>query len=362
MRFLMMAAMLTAAGCDLPTEENRERQRDGGAPVGDAGASVDGGTSGGTDGAVPDGLVPEGDGGAPGDGAPRPDGAPVGDGGAGGDQGPDAALPDAGPHCEPEAEVCDGTDNDCDGEIDEELGVVYIPAGAFVDVDGEEAVTEAFCLGRTEVTGADYRACVEAGACDEPAAQLADCTWNVQPWDRGGAERPMNCLALGQVGQFLAWAGARLPTLAEWTKGYRGGCELRGDPAQCDEFDAPRYPWGDTPPPSCQIAALAIEQPPVDGEDPERIPGCGSDMLSHAGRYPAGTSPYGVLDMVGSLWEATDGCTGGTGPCQVWGYSYGNSPTQVSENTFRPQGWPAGAANRFIGFRIAADPGWRPPD
>ncbi len=154
---------------------------------------------------------------------------------------------------------------------------ISIPAGSFlmgcneaVDADchadekpSREVTLQAFEIHETEVTQDQYTACVVAGKCDAPLCA----------WDCTRANFPAGCLTWARAKQFCTFAGARLPTEAEWEKAARGS-------------DGRKYPWGNTEP-TCNEVNMS---------------GCG-DEADAVGSHPAGASPYGALDMAGNMVE-----------------------------------------------------------
>jgi formylglycine-generating enzyme required for sulfatase activity len=154
--------------------------------------------------------------------------------------------------------------------------VVYIPPGEFpmglsLYPGGNEypqhtVYLDGFWIGKYEVTMAQYRKCVEAGACDKTEELYA----------RKPEDCPVAYVNWSDAQNYAQWAGGRLPTEPEWEKAARG-------------TDGRTYPWGDVwDPKRCNTK---------DGGPGDTTP---------VGKYsPVGDSPYGVSDMAGNVWEWT---------------------------------------------------------
>jgi len=69
----------------------------------------------------------------------------------------------------------------------------------------------------TEVTVAQFRACVEAGGCD---ASTANASCNLG--DDARLQHPVNCIAYYGAEQYCTWAGGRICTEEEWLAACRG--------------------------------------------------------------------------------------------------------------------------------------------
>jgi eukaryotic-like serine/threonine-protein kinase len=190
--------------------------------------------------------------------------------------------------------------------VPEGTAVIGCPAAAGVDCGKPaEAVAtvelDTFEIDRTPVTVADYARCVRNDHCSANGLRVPFFRGEAQPevakfcnWDLAGREQhPINCVTWEQARQFCHWAGKRLPTGAEWEKAARGS-------------DGRLYPWGNSGftagPPRANIAdesARGLVRA-------RRIrPGYndGYGGTSPVGSYPEGASPYGVLDMVGNVWQ-----------------------------------------------------------
>lgn len=177
-------------------------------------------------------------------------------------------------------------------------GWVHIPAGNFEmgcnageldntcendEMPRHTVTLTAYCLQPTEVSVAMYRACDAANVCNgdpDVTGTNALCNWT---WGSGGREsHPLNCISWGDARQYCQqFMGGELPTEAQWEKGARGDADTR------------KFPWGDTPDPSCSQ--------------------CNWNQC-HSSNAPftwpvgylssgAGDSPYGLKDMAGNLWE-----------------------------------------------------------
>ena len=180
--------------------------------------------------------------------------------------------------------------------------MVWVTAGEFLmgsaDSDSQAVSDEkpqhtvslaGYWIDRTEVTNAQYRKFMDAGGYNRQE-YWTETGWawkqqnNVtQPkcGDYSGLDqstRPVVCVSWYEAVAYARWAGARLPTEAEWEKAARG-------------TDGRIFPWGNE--------ALDCNR--------SNYCGCGS-RPEPVGSYANGVSPYGAYDLAGNVceWVSTE--------------------------------------------------------
>jgi len=92
---------------------------------------------------------------------------------------------------------------------------------------------------------------------------------------------------------YSEWAGGSLPTEAQWEKAARGNT-------------LNIYPWGNNPDITRFHNELQIGGSARDNSQYIEDGSYNLNCSKPVGSYPAGVSPYGVMDMLGNFWEWCD--------------------------------------------------------
>ena len=188
---------------------------------------------------------------------------------------------------------------------------VFIPAGEFIiGWQGTDATIEVlpgpfpdflehtvfldgYWMDKYAVTNGQYQRCVEAGAC-RPCGQN-----NIPPQGRDYfteseyADYPVVNVSWYMARDYCTWVDRRLPSEAEWEKAARG-------------TDGRKYPWGNEPYTEDKANICDKYCPPAKrGTIANPNFNDGYPGPAPVGSYPAGASPYGLLDMAGNVWEWT---------------------------------------------------------
>ncbi len=204
--------------------------------------------------------------------------------------------------------------------------------------------TPAYAITRTPITNAQYAAFVAATG--HPAPDVDAATWRSYrlrhgysatrryAWadgrpPTGRGEHPVVLVSHGDARAYAAWLGGethrrwRLPTEDEWEKAARG-------------TDGGRFPWGEE-------------------FDPARLNShdAGAFATTPVGAYPAGASPFGLLDAAGQVFEWT-ATAAGPERYIVKGGSWDDKGCGVCRPAARHRR-PAAIKHILIGFRLVAD-------
>ncbi len=243
-------------------------------------------------------------------------------------------------------------------------GMVKIPGGSFdfrvsgVQIEGSNDVgvdvqfpwensprrhhnrkmdVKAYYIDKYPVTNADFKKFLEASHY-RPADDhnfLRD--WKGGTYPEGWGNKPVTWVSLEDARAYATWAGKRLPREWEWQLAAQG-------------TDGRLYPWGS------DWDATAVPAP--DKRREMREP-------TNVDAFPKGASQFGVMDLVGNVWQWTD--------------EYGDEHTRAAilrggsyyqpqgSNWYFPQAYKLTEHNRFllmgpsldrvgtIGFRCVVD-------
>jgi gamma-glutamyl hercynylcysteine S-oxide synthase len=146
----------------------------------------------------------------------------------------------------------------------------FIP---YPDVSSRIMRIDSFLIDKFPVTNAQYAAFIE-----KSGYQPSDTARYLKHWESGsykpGQERyPVVYVSLEDMKAYAKWSGKRLPTEAEWQLAAQG-------------TDKRQWPWGNEF--HGTLCNNAFDKPtPVDA-------------------FSKGASPYGVMDLVGNVWQMTN--------------------------------------------------------
>lgn len=184
-------------------------------------------------------------------------------------------------------------------------GMVAIPAGPFnfqvtgIEVEGytwagmdfqypwestarrahrQRMAMKPYFIDRYPVTNAQFKAFIDASGywpADEHNFLL---DWIDRAPQAGWDNKPVTWVGIEDARAYAAWAGKRLPHEWEWQYAAQGA-------------DGRLYPWGD---------AWNERAVPPTNRGRELLPPADVDA------HPEGASPFGVMDLVGNVWQWTD--------------------------------------------------------
>ncbi len=137
---------------------------------------------------------------------------------------------------------------------------------------------KSFYIDKYPVTNADFRKFLDATHYHPKDDHNFLRDWKSGSYPDGWANKPVTWVSLEDARAYAAWAGKRLPHEWEWQYAAQG-------------TDGRIYPWGN------EWDASAVPTPEKRREMREP---------TSVDAFPKGASPFGVMDLVGNVWQRTD--------------------------------------------------------
>ena len=249
-------------------------------------------------------------------------------------------------------------------------GMVKVPAGQFTfkSTHGDEFISypnynegktyqmTPFLMDKFPVTNAEFKTFI-----DDSNYSPADTANFLKHWTDGKIpadteNHPVTYISYEDAKAYATWAGKRLPTELEWQYA-----------AQTPDLRT--WPW------SANTKNIRREQEAVTehltvykikGIDPS-LTNLGNGVMDPVGKYPKGSNPYGLQDLVGSVWHLTNDIyksgsydyiimKGGSyyNPTSSWWYVQGG-PRELHYRQFLLRVSEGFERNATVGFRCVKD-------
>jgi formylglycine-generating enzyme required for sulfatase activity len=137
---------------------------------------------------------------------------------------------------------------------------------------------KSFYIDKYPVTNADFKKFLDATNYHPRDDHNFLRDWKNGAYPEGRRDKPVTWVALEDARAYASWAGKRLPHEWEWQYAAQGS-------------DYRIYPWGN------EWDSSAV-RPPEKGRE--------LGEPANVDAYPKGASPFGVMDLVGNVWQWTD--------------------------------------------------------
>jgi formylglycine-generating enzyme required for sulfatase activity len=163
---------------------------------------------------------------------------------------------------------------------------------------------KSFYIDRFPVTNAQFKKFLDASRYHPKDDLNFLRDWKSGSYPDGWANKPVTWVSIEDARAYAKWAGKRLPHEWEWQYAAQGK-------------DGNLYPWGNTPStvssPASEQAAMLRGSGETDGGPVRQLnlipaPDRGRTLTApdDVNAHPAGASVFGVMDMVGNVWQWTD--------------------------------------------------------
>jgi formylglycine-generating enzyme required for sulfatase activity len=184
-------------------------------------------------------------------------------------------------------------------KMEVEFGDYFIPYPEVLEKETVEMAS--FYMDKFPVTNAQFQVFLQKSGYKPSDPENFLLYWENGKPKPGDENKPVVFVSYEDAQAFAKWAGKRLPTEAEWQYA-----------AQTEKLN--EWPWGDK-------AHIVAEKEEITGTlTVEKLKGIdttlcnpGNGILDEVGNYPKGENPFGLQDLVGSVWQITndvyDNCT-----------------------------------------------------